>query len=112
MTPAFHIPGLFDQQAEARYRELAAGYQVPTPPPNERPFRPTFRNNETGKIITAEVGNHLAPNWSPVMAILPGPPTVVVCAEQHKHSFIVPAGNIIDTEMFGEDEPSDTGLAA
>jgi hypothetical protein len=98
----FHIPGLVADQAEERYRHLAAGYRVPAPPPSERPARLTFRNPETDKILTAEVGKPLAPTWSMVMAILPGPPTVVVCEEQHKNSFIVPAENIIDVQMFGE----------
>jgi len=75
----FHIPGLTAQQAE-----------------------------EVDKTLIAEVGKPLAPNWSTVIAILPGPPTVVVCAEQHKHSFIVPTENIIDMETFDEEKPSDT----
>jgi hypothetical protein len=106
VTPTFFIPGLTAEQAGERYRELTAGYQVPVPPANERLFRLTFRNNETGWIITAEVGKPLAPTWSTVMAILPGPPTVVVCEDQYKHSFIVPAENIIDVEMFGEEKPA------
>jgi hypothetical protein len=100
---SFHIPGLTAAQAEERYRELAAGYQVPAPPPNQRPCRLTFRNPETNKVITAEIGKLLALTWSTVMAILPGPPTVVVCEEQHKHSFIVPAENIINVQMFGQE---------
>ena|SRR5262245_54739241 len=105
MTPAFHIPCLRPVEAEARYRSLASGYHVPVPPPDERPFRLTFRNPDRGVVLTAEVGKAIGPDWSPVMAILPGPPTIIVCEQQRPHSFIVPPEHIIDVEMFAG-EPS------
>jgi hypothetical protein len=98
---SFHIPGLTAEQAEARYRELAAGYQVPVPPHHRRIARLTYKNPEQDIILTAEVGKAIHPSWSTVMAILPGPPVVVVCDEQHKHSFIVPEDCIVEVEMFG-----------
>jgi hypothetical protein len=100
---AFHIPGLTPERADERYRQLAAGYQVPVPPPNQRIARLTFRNPEIDRTITAEVGKPISPGWSTVRAILPGPPIVVVCAEQHTHSFIVPEVNVIAMETFSEE---------
>jgi hypothetical protein len=103
VTTPFHIPGLTAEQADERYRELAARYQVPVPPPDQRIARLTFRNPDLNRNLTAEVGKAISPTWSTVMAILTGPPTVVVCEEQHRHSFIVPAENIIDVQLFSQE---------
>lgn len=97
----FPLPGLSPEDEERVYCQWAVNYDVPVVPPHKRIFRLTFMNPH--RLLVAEVGEQLAPTWSTVVAIFPGPPIIVACSQRHEHSAVVPADCVKEIEYFHVD---------
>jgi hypothetical protein len=93
----FPLPGVSPDQGEANYCDWAIRYDVPVPPQGRRIFRLSFMNPHS--LLVAEVGKALAPGWSTVVAIFPGPPTIIA-SELHIHSAAIPVDCVRDIEYF------------